>query len=100
MANHRVLRTATINGAKTLGVESQIGSIEPGKLADMIVLDKDPLVDIRNSNSVRYTLVNGRLYDSHTMNEIGHYDRPRSRFFWEMGRYPADVEWKAIWAHE
>ncbi len=64
----------------------QLGSIEPGKLADLIVLDRDPLADIRNTNSVRYTMVNGRLYDSESMNEIGNYNRPRSKFYWELGR--------------
>ena len=73
----------------------------PGKLADLIVLDDNPLEDIRNSNSVRYTMVNGRLYDSYTINEIGNYNRPRGKFYWEVGHTKNIVtEWKKAWAHQ
>jgi imidazolonepropionase-like amidohydrolase len=99
MSNERVLRTATINGAKTLGLDDQIGTLEAGKLADLIVLDANPLEDIRNSNTVRYTMVNGRLYDANTVNEIGNYDRPRGKFYWEVGRTRNIVDWKKAWAH-
>ncbi len=61
---HDALRTATINGAAYLGMDHQIGSLKAGKLADLIVLDKNPLENIQNSNSLVYTMVNGRLYDS------------------------------------
>ena len=47
------------------------------------MLDGNPLEDIRNTNTVRYTVVNGRLYDSLSMDEIGNYDRPRGKFYWE-----------------
>lgn len=84
MSNHDALRCATINGARYLGMDHQIGSIETGKLADIIVLDANPLEDIRNSEQVRYTIINGRVYDSATMNEIGNYDQPRAPFFFEQ----------------
>jgi hypothetical protein len=100
MSNQHVLRAATLNGAKSLGVDKEIGSIEPGKLADFIVLDANPLEDIRNSNTVRYTLVNGHLYDSNTMNEIGNVDKPRGKFYWEVGRDYHGIEWKKAWAHD
>jgi hypothetical protein len=100
MSNHRVLRSATLNGARTLGLDGQIGSLETGKLADLIVLDRNPLENIRNTNSVRYTMVNGRLYDSYTMNEIGNYDRPRGMFYWEVGHTRNIVDWKKAWAHQ
>jgi hypothetical protein len=100
MANHRVLRAATLNGARTLGLDAQVGSLEAGKLADIIVLDGNPLEDIRNTNTVRFTMVNGRLYDAYTVDEIGNYDRPRGKFFWEVGRPGgAVVEWNKAWAH-
>ena len=99
MENLRVLRAATLNGARTLGLDGQIGSLEAGKLADLIVLDRNPLEDIHATNSVRYTMVNGRLYDSPTMNEVGNFDRPRGRFFWETGRTRDIVEWNKAWAH-
>ncbi len=92
MDNMEVLRTATINPAITLGADDQIGSIEVGKLADLIVLDGNPLQDIRNTNTVVYTMINGRLYDSLSMNEIGNYDRPRTRFFWELPDYNG-IDW-------
>jgi imidazolonepropionase-like amidohydrolase/Tol biopolymer transport system component len=84
MSNHEALKCATINGAVYLGLDHQLGSIEVGKLADIIVLDKDPLEDIRNSEFVKYTMMNGRVYDPETMNEIGNYDRKRSKFYFEM----------------
>ncbi|CAN0452950.1 unnamed protein product, partial [Scytosiphon promiscuus] len=66
MSNLDVLKAATINGATTLGLEEQIGSIKAGKLADIIVLDENPLTDIRNTETVSRTMVNGRLYASVT----------------------------------
>jgi len=97
MSPLRILRAATLNGAKTWGFGAQLGSIEPGKLADLIVLDRNPLVDIHNTNSVRYTMVNGRLYDAETMNEIGNYDRPRTKFYWEMTDRHG-IDWNPAWA--
>jgi formylglycine-generating enzyme required for sulfatase activity/Tol biopolymer transport system component len=102
MSNHRVLRAATLNGAKTLALDRQTGSLQAGKLADLVVLDANPLDDIRNTNTVRYTMVNGRLYDSLSMNEIGHYARPRGRFYWERGD-PTDHstnQWNESWSHQ
>ncbi len=86
MSNHDVLKTATINSAQSLGLDDWIGSLEAGKLADLIVMDKNPLENIRNSESVRYTMINGCLYDSETLNEIGNYNKPRNKFFWENTR--------------
>lgn len=83
MTNMEALRSATMNGAIYLGMDKEIGSIKPGKLADLIVLDKNPLEDIRNSEWVSYTMVNGRLFDSATMNEVGNYDRKRTPFYFE-----------------
>ena len=84
MSNHEALKAATINGANYLGTADEIGSLEKGKLADLIIMDKNPLEDIQNSNSIIYTMVNGRLYDIDTMNEIGNYDTKRSKFYFEM----------------
>lgn len=93
MSNMEALRAATINGANYLGMADQLGSLEVGKLADLIVLDKNPLDDIQNSNSVSHTMINGRLYDTETMNEIGNYDKPRSEFYWEMNEYAPGFDW-------
>lgn len=97
MAPLRVLRTSTINPAMAYGMDTEIGSLEPGKLADLIVLDRNPLEDIRNTNSVRYTMLGGRLYDSLSMDEIGNHPRPRSKFYWELSARP-DVDWNEAWA--
>ena len=93
MSNLEALRSATITGAHFLGMDKEIGSLEVGKLADLIVLDKNPLEDIQNSNSVIYTMVNGRLFDSETMNEIGNHPKERSKFYWENSKYNQAFPW-------
>ena len=69
-ANARALRAATREGAEYLGMGEHIGSVEEGKLADLVVLERDPVADIRGSDSVRYVMVNGRLFDARTMDEL------------------------------
>ena len=86
MTRLEALRAATMNGARYLGMDKDLGSLEPGKLADLIVISKNPLDDIRNSASVTHTMVNGRLYDAATMNEIGTRNRTRQSFFFERER--------------
>ena len=83
MSNLEALKAATINGAHYLGMDDEIGSLKKGKLADLIVLDKNPLENIENSNSVIYTMINGRLFDVSTMNEIGNHPKVRTKFYWE-----------------
>ncbi|MBL4604163.1 MAG: PD40 domain-containing protein [Flavobacteriaceae bacterium] len=91
MSNLEALKAATINGAEYIGVGDELGSLTKGKLADLIVLDKNPLENIRNSSSIIYTMINGRLYDTSTMNEIGNYDTKRTKFYWESGNYNQGV---------
>lgn len=83
MNNHDALRTATILPAQSLGFDDWIGSLEAGKLADLLVLDQNPLENIRHTESIRYTMINGRLYDAESMDEIGNYNKPRPKFYWE-----------------
>ncbi len=93
MTNLEALRSATLNGAAYIGMDHEIGSIEKGKLADLIVLDKNPLDDIQNTEFIKYTMLNGRLYDAESMNEIGNYDKPRDKFYWELPNYNSNFPW-------
>ncbi len=79
----QAIRTATISPAKSLGLDKDLGSITVGKLADIIVIDGDITKDIRLSDKVTHTMINGRLYNADTMNEIGNYDNKREKFYFE-----------------
>jgi hypothetical protein len=69
-SNHDVLRMATILGAEAIGLGSELGSIEPGKLADIVVLDANPLDDLRGTDDIHLVMKNGRLYDGDTLSEV------------------------------
>lgn len=75
LSTHDALRAATIVGAEGIGMGQDLGSLEPGKLADILVLDRDPLTNIRNTNSISLVMKNGRVYDANTLDEV--YPRQR-----------------------
>ncbi len=83
MSPIEALSTATIVPAKALGYERDLGSIETGKLADMVIIDGDVLSDIRQTDQVDQVMLNGRLYEAATLNEIVTGERQTQPFYWQ-----------------
>ncbi|MEP7380901.1 MAG: amidohydrolase family protein [Gemmatimonadota bacterium] len=83
LTNHQTLRVATLYGAESIGQGKNFGSIAPGMLADLQVLDRNPLDDIRNSMSIRYVMVNGRLYETESLREVWPRQRELPRQWWQ-----------------
>ncbi|MEO7086937.1 MAG: amidohydrolase family protein, partial [Gemmatimonadaceae bacterium] len=80
---HDVLRIATITGAESLGLGKDVGSLEVGKTADLVVFDRNPLENIRNTKSLHYVMKNGRLYDGNTLDEVWPRQKKAMAFYWQ-----------------
>jgi Tol biopolymer transport system component len=78
-----ILQAATLGGARTIGRDAEFGSLEAGKYADLVILDRDPRQDIANTLSLEYVMKNGRLYEAATLNEV----------------WPRQREWPSPWFH-
>ncbi|MFQ5527748.1 MAG: amidohydrolase family protein [Thermoanaerobaculia bacterium] len=78
------LRAATASGAYALGMDADIGSLEAGKLADLVILDGNPLENIEQAELIHATMVNGRLFEAATMNQLWPDPVERTPFFWEL----------------
>ena len=83
MSPVEALKAGTIVPAQSLGMAKDIGSIEAGKLADLVILSDDPSQDIAHSDNIEKVMIGGRLYDAKTMNEVGTGDAKRRPYFWE-----------------
>lgn len=79
----QALSTATTQPARHLGFDHDIGSLEKGKLADLIILSANPLEDIRNTDKIDQVMLGGRLYDAATLNEVHTGTRKRAPYWWE-----------------
>lgn len=79
---HEALRSATIFGAEAIGLQQDLGSLEVGKLADLIVLEKNPLQDIHNTNTIRYVMKNGEVFDGDSLDQIWPAEKKLEKQYW------------------
>ncbi|MDZ7806386.1 MAG: amidohydrolase family protein [Gracilimonas sp.] len=83
ISEHDVLKVATIQGAEAIGLDTDLGTIEEGKLADLLILNSDPLEDIRNSKDLEYIMKNGYMYEAETLNEVFPNQKELPTFWWQ-----------------
>ncbi len=84
MSPLEAIRSATLQGARYLGMDKDVGSLEKGKLADLVILSANPLENIRNTTSIDTVVQNGRVFDAKTMNEAGARPQKHAPFFWQQ----------------
>jgi len=93
MTAMEVLKCATVNGSHIVGRPAEIGSIEPGKLADLVIFDKNPLDDIHNTNTIHWVMKNGELFEGETLNQVWPEQKKlEPLFFWNNYDVPTPGE--------
>lgn len=85
MSPHQALQSGTREGAAYLGMEADLGTLEIGKLADLMVIRGNPLADIRTSDQVAYTVLGGRVYDADQMSEVWPEPSAPAALYWQQG---------------
>lgn len=83
MSPVQVLRTSTIDAARKLGMHYDLGSLEEGKLADLVILNSNPLENIYETDDISHVMLNGRLYDALTLDEEVTGDHDTKPFYWQ-----------------
>ncbi|HSC11380.1 MAG TPA: amidohydrolase family protein [Rhodanobacteraceae bacterium] len=91
MTPHEVLRAATIGSAETIGRQDEIGSLAAGKYADLVILEKNPLDDIRNALAITQVMKNGRLYDAATLDQVWPEHKPLAPQWFSQDRKETDA---------
>jgi Tol biopolymer transport system component/imidazolonepropionase-like amidohydrolase len=83
MTPHQAWRAATRDAADKLGFLQDLGTVEAGKLADLVVLTADPLADIHNSTTLRWVIKNGEVFEASTLKALWPMEKPLPKMFWE-----------------
>ncbi|HAN32004.1 MAG TPA: amidohydrolase, partial [Myxococcales bacterium] len=89
MSPVQALRAGTLDGARYIGLDDDLGSLEPGKLADLAIVKGRPDVDISHSERVKWTVVGGRVYDASNLQPIVPKGRAPKRWFWQRAGHPS-----------
>jgi len=86
MKNHDALKIATIKGAEAIGLDNDLGSLDTGKLADILIMSKNPMDDLRNTNTLTHVIKNGVVYDANNLDEVAPVKKKAKPFTWQTKR--------------